>query len=347
MFNVLSEKIKKNIQESSLTIFDEVEPGDIYYWYPSEELELVLNEYMVGKSVIGLANRTRSKVLKTWVCEALGYPVPKSFKKTQPRFLCQNFDVYGQKSSNLQVWNEGISPTRRYVLIKISEQDIIKKIKVVNGDQIEKLDKTGKLTQKFQANYTIPHFEPTLLLSEEDTENFKNMSKSFNGILDHSNPSGHPKEHSLMPINIVYEKLKNIVNDKLIYLGHGQERNNGAALHRLVCEKLGYSSYHDDGKFPDVKNQLIEVKLQTSQTIDLGLFLPSATDVLDIPKINNLNFRMCDVRYAIFYGSVKGNLVEINNFYLVTGQNFFNYFRQFEGMKINKKIQMTIPDSFW
>ncbi|MBC6178935.1 restriction endonuclease, partial [Listeria welshimeri] len=70
MFNVLSEKIKKNIQESSLTIFDEVEPGDIYYWYPSEELELVLNEYIVGKSVIGLANRTRSKVLKTWVCEA-------------------------------------------------------------------------------------------------------------------------------------------------------------------------------------------------------------------------------------------------------------------------------------
>ena len=46
-------------------------------------------------------------------------------------------------------------------------------------------------------------------------------------------------------------------------------------LHSLACSALGYSNYKDDGKFPDIKHQLIEVKLQTSPTIDLGLFLPT------------------------------------------------------------------------
>ncbi len=347
----LATRIQDNIMNSPLTIYDEIDTGDNNYWLPSEELEYLLNEYLVGKNVSGMALRTRSKCIKTWICEALGYPVPSSFKKTQPRFFGQNFDVYSQKSNNLQIWNEEITLSRRYVLIKIDSEDFIEMVKVVNGNELEILDTTGKLTQKYQANYRFPHTSTYNLLSSSDTDNFLELSRQFNPITAFISPSPYPSAYpsaaTLLPIADVYEQLKNIVGTEIPTLGHAQERNHGALLHQLVCEFLGYSTYHDDGKFPDVKNQLIEVKLQTSPTVDLGLFLPSDENNLDIPKINNLNVRMCDVRYAIFYGIRTDSFIKITNFYLVTGKDFFQHFRQFEGRRVNKKIQMLIPNSFW
>ena len=347
----LATRIQDNIMNSPLTIYDEIDTGDNNYWLPSEELEYLLNEYLIGKNVSGMALRTRSKNIKTWICEALGYPVPPSFKKTQPKFFGQNFDVYSQKANNLQIWNEEIALSRRYVLIKINSEDFIEIVKVVNGIELETLDTTGRLTQKYQANYRLPHTSPYNLLSNSDTDNFLKMSRQFNAkaafINPSSYPSAYPSSDTLLPIEIVYEQLKNLVGLEIPTLGHAQERNHGALLHQLVCKFLGYSTYHDDGKFPDVKNQLIEVKLQTSPTVDLGLFLPSDGNNLDIPKINNINARMCDVRYAIFYGTRTESFIKITNFYLVTGADFFQHFRQFEGKKINRKIQMSIPNSLW
>lgn len=351
MKNDLAYTINNNIKTSSLTIYDEIAPGDPYYWYPSEELEEVLNNHMTGLSVEDMPNRTRSKFLKTEICKGLGYEAPNSFKKTQPRFLCQNFDVYGQKSSNLQIWNEGITPTRRYVLIKISKDDFIEKVKVVDGTEIEKMDNTGKLTQKYQASLKTPHIQKNNLLSLQDTKHFENVAGEYTILTseDYVNPSAYPTANKLLRIDEIFKLLEGIVGTKIPYLGTGQERNNGANLHKIVCEKLGYTTFKDDGKFPDVKHQLLEVKLQTSSTIDLGLFSPNDNNILDIPKINDLNLRMCDARYAIFYGDInkEEKYIEITNFYLSTGEDFFNHFRQFEGKKINKKIQMIIPNSFW
>lgn len=346
----IAKKIKDNISKSNLTIFDEIDTGDNNYWIPSEELEYLLNEYLQGKNVSGMPIRTRSKHIKTWVCEALGYDVPASFKKVQPRFFGQNFDVYGQKANNLQIWNEEITPSRRYVLIKISPEDIIEVVKVVNGDELETLDTTGKLTQKYQANYKHPHISASNLLSDSDTDNFLKLSSVFDPIATFIKPTVSPSAYpttTLLPIKIVYEQLKKIIGTEIPIIGHAQERNHGASLHKLVCEALGYDTYHDDGKFPDVKNQLIEVKLQTSPTVDLGLFLPTDKNTLDIPKINGLSPRMCDVRYAIFYGEKRGSIIKITNMYLLTGEDFFIHFRRFEGNKINKKIQMIIPNAYW
>lgn len=340
-------EIKRNIIEQQLTIYDVIEVGDEYYWLPSDELEFLLSEQLVGINLQDLALRTRSKVVKSNVCEALGYPVPKSFKKTQPRFLCQNFDVYTQKSNNLQIWNEEISPSRRYVLIRISENDIITQVKVVSGDIIANLDTTGKLTQKYQASLNKPRTLPSEQLSAEDTEVLQAICSENFGIGEMDDPSAYPEFGQLMPINEIYNKLKGIVGMKIPYLGALQERNRGGALHSLVCTALGYSYFKEDGQFPDVKHQLLEVKLQTSPTIDLGLFLPNDASYLDLPKINGENIRMCDVRYAIFYGDVVGNEIKITNFYLVVGQDFFSHFRQFEGKKVNRKLQIPLPSDFW
>lgn len=136
-----------------------------------------------------------------------------------------------------------------------------------------------------------------------------------------------------MPIELIFDKLKNIVGKTIPYIGATQERNRGGHLHKLICEALGYSYFKDNGDFPDVKHQLLEVKLQTSQTIDLGLFLPSDEEPLDIPQLNHQPIHMCDVRYAIFFGDVINNQIIIKHFYLVNGQDFFTYFTQFGGKK--------------
>src|SRR5688500_7597811 len=111
-----------NIARSGLSIYDPIEIGDPNLWIPSPDLEKLLNTSLGGMSVYGLPIRRRSKVVKEAVCTALGYPVPLTFVKTKPRFPGQNFDTYIQKSNNLQIWNEEISPIRRYVLIRVSSE---------------------------------------------------------------------------------------------------------------------------------------------------------------------------------------------------------------------------------
>ena len=86
----------------------------------------------------------------------LGYPVPKTFKKVQPRFPGQNFDTYVQKSNNLQIWNEEVSASRRYVIIRVNDMDIVTKVRVVTGDVIAAFDTTGTLTHKYQAKARKP-----------------------------------------------------------------------------------------------------------------------------------------------------------------------------------------------
>lgn len=345
MASSLALKLKNNIEASDYTIYDQITIGDPDYWIPSEELEELLTEYLVGIDLRGMALRTRSKFVKVAVCEALGYPAPKVFKKTQPRFQSQNFDIYTQKSNNLQIWNEEIHAARRYVLIRINENDIITKVKVVTGDMLSSLDKTGKLTQKYQARLLgVP--TNVKMLSDSDTTNLSSIVSNYNGFDANTSPASYPKFGEVMPINEIYTHLQSIVGMRFPYLGALQERNRGGILHTQVCLSLGYSNFKDDGKFPDVKHQLLEVKLQTSPTVDLGLFLPTDTEVLDIPQISRQSFRMCDVRYAIFYGQVEGNGFVITRFFLVTGEDFFKYFTQFGGMKVNKKLQIPLPANF-
>src|SRR5688500_16450065 len=115
----------ENIRRSGLTIYAPIAVGDPDLWIPSPELEKLLQNGLAGLSLAGLPLRTRSKVVKENVCRLLGYPVPGSFAKTQPRFPGQMFDTYVQKSNNLQVWNEELSGARRYVLIRVSSDDRI------------------------------------------------------------------------------------------------------------------------------------------------------------------------------------------------------------------------------
>jgi hypothetical protein len=122
-----------------------------------------------------------------------------------------------------------------------------------------------------------------------------------------------------------------------------QERNRGAVLHQQVAKALGLREFKDSGQFPDVPEQLLEIKLQTASTIDLGLVCPDDSSPLPIRE----QLRHCDVRYAIFFGTVSGKSVVIDHVVVSTGEDFFKFFRRFEGKVTNKKTQLKLPSYFF
>ena len=337
---------KNAIKSSGFDIYTPIEIGDAHFWIPTLHLETLLNQALTGLDLKGLALRTRSKVVKTAVCEALSYPVPKSFKKTQPRFFGQQLDTYTQKSNNLQIWNEELSPTRRYAIIQISNQDIVLKVKVVNGQELAQLDTTGTITTKYQAGL-VTGTDTHELVSEQDTPPMLPYVRSGATFAISTSPVDEPESGAVLPIREIFERLSTLVGLSFVDPGMDQERNRGAALHRLICERLGYSRYEDKGQFPDIRHQLLEVKLQTSPTIDLGLVLPSSEGHLDIRQLGDHHPRHCDTRYAMFYATTNGIHVTLTHLFVTTGADFFKRFRRFEGKVTNGKIQIPLPRSFF
>ena len=334
------------IRRSGLTIYDSVQIGDLDLWIPTPDLEELLNAGLVGISLEGLPLRTRSKVVKEHVCRTLGYPVPASFKKTKPRFPGQYFDTYVQKSNNLQVWNEALSPTRRYVLIRVSEDDLVAKVRVVTGDSLALLDSTGTLTQKYQARLILGSSQAELV-AEEDTWLLRPLVLRDVKLGSIVSPIDPPRPPQLLSIREIFDRLKTLIGTEFPDVGYDQERRRGSRLHRHVCQYLGYASYKDDGRFPDVRHQLLEVKLHTSPTIDLGLVRPDSEEALEVPHIDGRQIRHCDVRYAVFYAKTDGKHVTLTHLFLTTGEKFFSRFPQFQGKELNEKLQIPLPADFF
>jgi len=333
------------ISRRGLSIYHPVRVGDPEFWIPTPDLEFLLNRELVGVSLAGLPLRTRSKVVKTLICQALGYPAPASFKKTQPRFPGQFFDVYVQKSNNLQVWNEEVEPIRRYVLIRVAADDRIIRVKVVTGSTLAAFDTTGTLTQKYQARLLLRDDEAELIADQDTPVLLGHLDANVD--LEDFSPVNQPRSGQLLPIETIFERLLELVGTSFPDRGYDQERNRGADLHRLVCQRLGYADYRDDGQFPDVRHQLLEVKLQTSPTIDLGLVCPDSEEPLDVPMINGGQVRHCDVRYALFCAVTDGQNVGLTHFFLTTGERFFDRFPQFQGQVVNRKLQIPLPANFF
>lgn len=332
---------KDLIRKSRLTIYDDI-PLESDLYLEEEELQYWLEKGLLGKDLSGLKPRTRSKVVKEMAAEALGYEVPKSFKKTQPRFTGQNFDTYVQSRDNLQIWNEELDGDRRYVLIRPNSDNIIEKVKVVKGDQLAVLDRTGTLTSKFQA--VMRKFDVSTLLVEEDTPIVKEYVNDKTGPTKLT-PIDWPVKGELFSINKIFESLLPLVGQTFTVPTNTHDRVRAEILHTEVCRLLGYSAFLDDGQFPDIKNQLLEVKTQTSPTIDLGLHLPNDDQL--VIKIDDHVFISQDVRYAIFDCDLVDDFLTVNRLYVVNGVNFHHHFTPFQGKVENKKIQIPLPSTFF
>jgi len=216
---------RENIRGSGLTIYDRIEVGDPILWIPSPALEALLNGALRGLNLAGLPLRARSKVVKSAVCEALGYPIPTTFARTKPRFPGQMLDTYAQKSNNLQVWNEELAPTRRYVIIRVSQEDRVTGVKVVTGHTLAKLDTTGTLTQKYQARL-ICGSKPAELISAEDTPTLTALVNR-RADLRGSSPTDNPSAGMLLPIAALFGRLRSLAGATFPDRGWDQERRRG------------------------------------------------------------------------------------------------------------------------
>ena len=209
-----------------------------------------------------------------------------------------------------------------------------------------RLDTTGTLTQKYQARL-VPGESDAELISSKDTDKLEPFVREK---VDHSflsSPVDYPVAGQLISIKGIFSRLRQLVGKSFSDKGFDQERNRGAELHRLVCQRLGYDSYRDDGRFPDVKHQLLEIKLQTSPTIDLGLVCPDSTEPLDIPAVGGLQVHHRDVRYSLFEATTDGQVVKLVRLFVTTGEKFFDRFPKFQGRVINRKLRIRLPRHFF
>jgi hypothetical protein len=336
----------RKIAASGISIYDPIEVGSDL-WMPADLLEVLLQTELAGHRFEAVALRTRSKLAKSEVCKVLGYPVPKAFRKLklQPRFPGQNFDTYVQSADNLQIWNTEISPTRRYVLIRPDANGVIQRIRVVSGADLAPLDRTGKLTRKFQAR--IADLRQLRLASAKDTPNLIRAISAGRALVAEASPIDPPDAKTLMPIKDLFAKISPLVGRSFENPGILNERNRGGHLHGLVSAALGYRNHSDNGRFPDIRHQLLEVKLQTSPTIDLGAISPDSEELLEFPTVDTVHVRHQDVRYAVFCGSMADDRVTITGLVLVTGKDFYASFEKFGGLVANNKYQLPLPRNFF
>lgn len=329
------------IAASGVGIYDSlVGRPELVYDLPT--LEARLNAGLRGLR-LNYPLRTRAKVTKSAVAAVLGYPVPTSFGRTQPRFPGQNLDVYVQKADNLQIWNEEVSALRRYALIRVNDSDVVVAVRVLTGEAIALLDPAGTLTTKYQAKRR-PGKSGSLLVTPQDTTRFRHIlipGPLTAEQLAHTSTVTSPKPRLVFPIAEIHRRMIGLVGARVRDPGLLQDRNRGVALQKLVGRVLDIPSYADIGQFPDVLSQALEVKLQLSSTIDLGLVTPDSTT--SAPELGD-TLRHCDVRYSVVYATRTGeNEVLIREVVTSTGEGFFSEFQRFEGLVQNAKLQIPLP----
>jgi len=140
------------------------------------------------------------------------------------------------------------------------------------------------------------------------------------------------------------ELIKKMVAEKLIgfKLAADSTKKRGQALERKVLALLGYPTEDKDllyGAFPDIPNQLLEVKVQDAQTVDLGKFTPENEEIIN----EKLNITTFDVRYLIALTNPDTEIIE--GIILSPGERLGDVFSYVSDKSY--KCQRSIPMSFF
>jgi len=271
-------------------------------------------------------------------------------KKGIPRLLCQMLDTYlvtSGDSYNLQIWNR--MPNSDDVLVRYNNNDTItcKDIRIllakinIETEIIESIIiTTPSYIEEHYGSFGKPTVKSQLIISSaKRTQIIANdaiiesrdtpvVEKMVDPTMNCSTESLYEfPEKCVLPI----QTIKALVSEKLIgyTIKSMDTKRCGQELERLVASLLGYST--DDrlvGGYPDIPNQLLEVKVQESPTVDLGLYSPANKR----PVENYPNITSEDMRYLIALTNPQSHTIEgiiitcglilKENFSIVAGESY-------------------------
>lgn len=256
---------------------------------------------MTGKSRTDGANFRKlvtSHLLSNYMPEAADeYEIIPPKQKGVPAFLREYIDTYivtTGKSYNLQVWNRNpnsdsvqidlkngevlLASDVRFVFGKISADHCIESIVILTPDYIEKrFGRFGKPTVKQQLIISNKKRKEIIRNGDMVIADSNLPQELLAGGNEPINASVSIKDEpqKVLPIERIHERVSDkLVGEKLDISLSTKQR--GQQLERMVAYHLGYSGIQDslEGGYPDIRNQMLEVKVQDSPTIDLGKYSP-------------------------------------------------------------------------
>lgn len=293
------------------------------------------------------------------------YEIVPPKRKGVPRLLREMLDTYvvtSGKSYNLQVWNR--IPNCKTVIVKYDNGDTLKcddiRYVFVKIDLFKKvISSVVILTADYIEYHFGPFGKPTikhqLLISKKvrdqiyscDTKilsfpDSKKMSYLITDTYEEPDDSMacEPCVNKLYSIRLLTELVaKKLVGQKL---ANSATKNRGQALELMTLQLLGYKMTDGEnlvGGFPDIPNQLLEVKVQDTQTVDLGRFTPEKAEVV----VAQNNLTTFDVRYLIALTNSKTDVIE--GVILAPGERLGDLFTYVSD--VSYKCQRSIPMSFF
>jgi len=289
-------------------------------------------------------------------------------RKGVPKITREFIDTYivtSGDSYNLQVWNripasqtllikyesgESLKCTDvRFVFVRIDiQKSIIASIVILTPEYIEQnFGKFGKPTIKHQLLIS-GKVRKTIYESENKILSFPDSKKLIYLIKhDYTAPKSGMVEEPDVDNLFSIALLEKMVAKKLIgfKLDAASTKNRGQALEKKVLELLGYEIQGKNllyGAFPDLRNQLLEVKVQDTQTVDLGKFSPEKEEIVIVES----NLTTFDVRYLIALTNPKTEIIE--GIILSPGEKLgelFSYVSS-QSYKCQRAIPMTFFDKY-
>ena len=277
-------------------------------------------------------SRTDGANLRKLVAATLeNYPLPEPAsshdfeivppgRKGVPKLVREFIDSYivtTGKKYNLQVWNRipasesvqvqysdgGVLSAKdvRYVFVPVDPRtELIQSVVILSPDYIQAtFGSFGKPTKKHQliipssVRQGILSQEPPVFLRSDTNRVSAMVTSSY--VKPTSSIHDPPEAGMILGNELVSEMLSQHLLGLII--PPGATKNRGQTLEKIVAQLLGYTVADEllAGGYPDIMNQLLEVKIQDSATVDLGLYSPQFEEML--PKVPTVTTR--DVRYLI------------------------------------------------
>lgn len=288
--------------------------------------------------------------------KATEYEIIPPRRKGIPRLLLELVDTYIVTSGanyNLQVWNRFPNSKStlieykngkkiracdiRFVFLKLNlQKSIIDSVIILTPAYIEKrFGQFGKPTIKHQiiiSKRKREEIKNNVLLGTDTKRMTEKCRKTY------KQPTEEMTEFPTKDKPFCIELLSKLVAEKLLgtKLQSANTKNRGQILERKSTSLLGYKSKLVGG-YPDIPNQLLEVKVQDSPTIDLGKYSP------EFEEIVHLNITTKDIRYLIALTNPKTNIIE--SIVLVSGKEMGDIFTFVSDTSF--KCQRSIPMSFF